>query len=104
MHADAGAHVFAFHCAHVPSTTFAHDRYVRCCGSNMQPSAGAHGPPKWKQMPAPPDRHVKYAAAPAWNTQVGFGQPTSGTIATAADEPEPAVGALCAEALPFAAL
>jgi hypothetical protein len=24
-----------------------------------------HGAPKWKHAPAPPDRHVKYAPAPA---------------------------------------
>ena len=31
-------------------------------------------------MPAPPDWHVKYAAAPAWNTHVGFKQPISRTV------------------------
>ncbi len=47
MHAFAGAHVeLAFHCAHAPSTAFAHVWYARVCGSNMQPSAGAHGAPK----------------------------------------------------------
>lgn len=50
----------------------------------MQPSGGVHGPPKWKHAPAPPDRHVKYAAAPAWNTQVVVGQPRSGGSAAAA--------------------
>ena len=32
----------------------------------MHASAGVHGEPKWKHTPAPPAKHVKYAAAPAW--------------------------------------
>ena len=76
MDAVAGAHA-APHCVHCPSTGLLHCLYVRAAGSYMQESGGVHGPPKWKQAPAPPARHVKYAAAPAWNTQVGDGQPTS---------------------------
>ena len=74
----------------------------------MQPSAGAHGPPKWKHAPAPPARHVKYAAAPAWNTQVVVGQPRSGGSAGAAALPgpgaalpRPATAALPAETGPL---
>ena len=43
----------------------------------MQASGGVHAAPKWKQLPAPLDRQVKYAPTPAWKTQVGDGQPTS---------------------------
>ena len=96
MHADFGAHAPLPHCAHVPSTARAHCLYVRSAASNMQPSAGAHGPPKWKHAPAPPDRHVKYAAAAAWYAQVGAGQPRSGAVSgpAAEPEPEPVTGAL----------
>jgi hypothetical protein len=45
----------------------------------MHASAGVHGAPKWKHVPAPPDRQVKYAAAPAWNAQLGVGQPITGS-------------------------
>lgn len=37
----------------------------------MQPSAGAHRAPKWKQLPAPDDRHVKYAPPLPWYTHPG---------------------------------
>jgi len=91
MQAVAGAHAPALHCAQTPSTARAQGLYVRAAGSNMQPSAGAQGPPKWKHAPAPPDRHVKYAAAPAWNAQLGAGHARSGaaTGTTAELEPEP---------------
>lgn len=45
MHAVLGAHAPP-HVWHVPSTGLAHCLYVRSPGSYMQPSAGAHGPPK----------------------------------------------------------
>lgn len=45
----------------------------------MQASGGVHAAPKWKHAPAPPDRHVKYAPAPAWNAQLGVGQATTGS-------------------------
>lgn len=54
----------------------------------MHASGGAHGAPKWKHAPAPPARHVKYAPAPAWNAQVGDGQPIDGRVtATAGGAP-----------------
>lgn len=78
MHRLAGAQAAA-HCWQVPSLDRAHCLYVRSAGSNMQASAGVHGAPKWKHAPAPPDRHVKYAPAPAWNAQLGVGQPITGS-------------------------
>lgn len=78
MHRLAGAQAVA-HCWQVPSLDRAHCLYVRSAGSNMQASDGVHGAPKWKHAPAPPDRHVKYAPAPAWNAQLGVGQPTTGS-------------------------
>src|SRR5262249_44087912 len=91
MHRLAGAQAAA-HCWQLPSLERAHCLYVRSAGSNMQGSDGVHGAPKWKHAPAPPDRHVKYAPAPAWNAQLGVGQLTTGS----------ATGALAA-GLPLAA-
>lgn len=45
----------------------------------MHAFSGVQAAPKWKHVPAPPAWHVKYAATPAWNTQVGFRQPMSFT-------------------------
>lgn len=89
----AGAQAAA-HCWQLPSLDRAHCLYVRSAGSNMQASGGVHGAPKWKHAPAPPDRHVKYAPAPAWNAQLGAGQPTDGSAAEA-----PAAGSPLADAL-----
>ena len=49
----------------------------------MHALSGVHVDPKWKHVPAPPDWHVKYAAAPAWNTHDGLRQPMSRTTAGA---------------------
>jgi hypothetical protein len=43
----------------------------------MHAALGVHAGPKWKQVPAPPARHEKYALAPAWYTHVGTRQATS---------------------------
>lgn len=58
MHRLAGAQA-APHCWHVPSLARAQCLYERSVGSYMHASGGAHGAPKWKHAPAPPDRHVK---------------------------------------------
>lgn len=62
----------------------------------MQASGGVHGAPKWKHAPAPPDRHVKYAPAPAWNAQLGVGQPTTGSATGALAAGPPATGGAAA--------
>lgn len=91
MHRLAGAQAAA-HCWQLPSLDRAHCLYVRSAGSNMQASGGVHGAPKWKHAPAPPDRHVKYAPAPAWNAQLGVGQPTTGSATGALAAGLPATG------------
>lgn len=50
----------------------------------MHAAAGVHAAPKWKHVPAPPARHVKYAPTPGWNAHDGAGQPRSGTIGSVA--------------------
>lgn len=87
----AGAQAAA-HCWQLPSLGRAHCLYVRSAGSNMQASGGVHAAPKWKHAPAPPDRHVKYAPAPAWNAQLGVGQPTAGSAADAPAAGPPLAG------------
>src|SRR5262245_52474076 len=59
----------------------------------MQASGGVHAAPKWKHAPAPPDRHVKYAPAPAWNAQLGVGQATAGNAPGALAAAPPLAGA-----------
>lgn len=43
----------------------------------MQLSLGVQRAPKWKHVPEPPDRHVKYAADAEWYAQLGAGHGTS---------------------------
>src|SRR5215467_1468676 len=43
----------------------------------MHASDGVQRAPKWKHVPAPPDRHVKYAAVAGKYAQVGAGHGTS---------------------------
>ena len=95
MHRLAGAQAAA-HCWHVPSLDRAHCLYMRSAGSNMQASDGVHGAPKWKHAPAPPDRHVKYAPAPAWNAQLGVGQLTTGSATGALAAGLPVAGGAAA--------
>ncbi len=98
MHVLAGAHAGP-HCAHVPSLDSAHCLYARAAGSYMHASAGVHGGPKWTHAPEPVPVHVKYAPVPAWNAQVGAGQPTSRTVTAALPEPDVAPEPAC-EPLP----
>ena len=53
----------------------------------MHRSAGAHGGPKWTHAPVPLLMQLKYVPVPGWRTQLGVGQPSSGTTAMAGGVP-----------------